>query len=750
MGQQILDPAPHSIQVNSTMSDRQNYTSQPAVCQSPTRLFRFAQLACGTAFICPVVLIPLIFSAANTHTIVIKETIAQLSTVIMILCLPLLWYIDRRKDSKRQAFPFPTLLITVLFTLLLYLFYSAHSTAAHHPRAIRELNCWVTYIILAVVSMRYASSSKRFDLYLTATVLVSAVVAGYAVSQRLGYDFFPWDDFKFGEKGIGRASASLGNPDYLAGYLVALIPLTILWAVARRGFFRIVLSGIVLLQLAALIFSYSRGGWVAAFATTILLFASLTYINWIRDPVLLRPMISRQSAIAGLAVMLVLCGILLVSMWTEITATAFRFAQIGEDTSILTRPYFWSGAFRMWASRPLFGFGIGTFLLHFTEFRDTSLSIYLPFKQWNVSHAHNEFLEILAETGLVGMLLYLAVFVLVTKVIWTAMLTRRDRANLTLIGLWAGMSGLFIHNLFTVTLRNTPSAFLLWSFAGVAVGRAVVIAGIDRKQWVWPRWILYGSMLLAIPYLFHFATRTYTGDSLIKTGIRIISELDQNESMAHNRGISERALIALHKSRRLVPDNHESNYLLGLVYFKILDYPQAIEAYKSQVELKQSFTSNRTNIGVSYAKQASLIGTNEFFPRKIKMFPDLARDCLQESVTWFENAHDSDPASPEHLNYMGISLYNLDEFARAEKAFLKAIHLAESRPFESPEKLRDVYYYLGLCRFNLKQWETSKNAFHQSVRLAKTAPFKNYIKLKTIDNHLISIQKHQQQIKTDN
>lgn len=708
-------------------------------------LVRFINLAGDFVFLLPVVLVPLVFSAANTHTIVIKETIVQISTVLLLVFLPFVWLMDRPSRERSRPFPFPALLLIALSLLLLYLYYSAYSVASGHPRSVRELYRWLAYITLAVGSIYYAANTRRFSLYLSISVIVSVAISGYAISQRLGYDFFPWDDFKFGEEGIGRASASLGNPDYLAGYLVALLPLTLIWTIARRGLSRLILGGTVILQVAALFFSYSRGGWVAAFTTLILLFASLTYINWVRDPVLFRPVISRKGAIAVLSTLLFFCCLSIFSMWNDITATAFRFARIGDDTSILTRPYFWAGALRIWLDRPLFGFGIGTFLLHFPDYRDTSLSIYLPFKQFNVSHAHNEYLEILSETGIAGLVLYALVFLVITRIVWKAMLAHREKVNLTLIGLWTGMTGLFIHNLFTVTLRNTPSAFLLWSFAGVMVGRSLALSGHLSNNKVWFHRILNLGLLIVAPFLFVYAVRTYTGDYLIKSGLRIIAELDEKQAISYNREISERALVALYKGRLLVPDNHESNYYTGLVYFKIFDYPQAIEAYQKQVDLKQSFTSNRMNIGVCYAKQADLIGSIDYFPHQVRPFPLLANQCLKESVEWFENSHQDDPTSPEHLHYMGISLFNLGDFGRAEQAFADAIEKARARPFEIPAKLRDIYYYLGLARFNLQKWEISKQAFEEALRLSNTLPFENRIKQQTIYRHLLSIQNQRQQ-----
>lgn len=654
---------------------------------------RLARLWLEGLFLLPVFLIPLLFSwnpdFANTNTIVIKETVLQWSTVNLILFIPLLIWVDYPSQWRVLLSSLPWRMLALVFALIGYLYFT-HTWTQGNARSYHEWMRWLTYLLFTGAAIPYAANARRFRLFLYTTMAASLVVSGYAVSQALGYDFFTWETFAF-EQNVRRVCSTMGNPDFLAGYLAAILPVTFSLVLTQRGRSRLWLGGLFVLQVLALILSYSRGGWIAVFVSFILFFSLLTYINWIREPVLFKPVISLRTAIGSLAIVMAFGFILTVTLWHEISAAVYRFTQLGEGHSVTTRTYFYQGAWDMWRARPFTGHGIGMFGIHFPDFRALKLSLQLPFFEWNLDHAHNEFLEILSETGLIGLLLYLGVIGIGWHWIWRGLRKNRTRANVVLIGLLCGIAGTLIHNLFTVTLRHTPSAFLLWSFLGVGVGYArsqVHIKEISLLRGAGvPAFAL--ALLAFVPALYSFTFRNYVGDTAIVRGCNTIKEIDVEKGIRFYQEKTEQILVLLHKGKRLAPDLYESYNWLGVAYDWFGDYPQQHDNYLEQYKLNPTFTTLKLNLCVSYMKQADQLNKVVFQGGMQKIFPDLTRQNLTEALKWIEQAIENDPYAPEYYHKQGRCYLALGELDKARTAFQKMLDIQEEYKLRPLEKIHN-------------------------------------------------------------
>jgi tetratricopeptide (TPR) repeat protein len=134
------------------------------------------------------------------------------------------------------------------------LYRRAQGTVAHF--------CYVLLFLILLLELRRSVQLKRLQF---ALVLTSFPVAGYAILQHFGIDSLPWDEM------IGRSAGSMGNPIFLGGYLVMVIPPTFCRII--EGFKAVPAQGeqkpdlvlicccsiALVLQLAALFYTQSRG-----------------------------------------------------------------------------------------------------------------------------------------------------------------------------------------------------------------------------------------------------------------------------------------------------------------------------------------------------------------------------------------------------------------------------------------------------------------------------------------------------------
>jgi O-antigen ligase len=196
-----------------------------------------------------------------------------------------------------------------------------------------------------------------------------------------------------GESDEGRLGGAAGNPNEIAALLVAGAALAGALVVALRGRPALRLGAAIAAPLCiyALFLTVSRGGLVALGAA--LLAAIAMGGRW------------RPAAI-GLTVVAALCTVLYFGAFASQEARA-RVTEVGSGTG---RTDIWAVGWRMVGANTLQGVGAGNF--------NTSSIHYLlepgvlrenEFVRDKPKEAHNTYLEVVAELGVVGLALFLAI-----------------------------------------------------------------------------------------------------------------------------------------------------------------------------------------------------------------------------------------------------------------------------------------------------------------------------------------------------
>ena len=77
---------------------------------------------------------------------------------------------------------------------------------------------------------------------------------------------------------------------------------------------------------------------------------------------------------------------------------------IGQDNSLTQRLRYFAGALESFKEKPILGKGIGSWEYESIKYEKPEMQSYVvPY------HAHNDFLELLAETGILGFVLYFGI-----------------------------------------------------------------------------------------------------------------------------------------------------------------------------------------------------------------------------------------------------------------------------------------------------------------------------------------------------
>ncbi len=351
---------------------------------------------------------------------------------------------------------------------------------------------------------------REIKLLLRSALLAAIGVSLYAIPERLGVS--PSCILIRGKADVScwvqdvrsRVFATFGQPNWLAAYLSMLMPLSLGFYLdelsAKKSNANItraswwLLAGTILW--IALLLTDSRSG-LLAIGVGLLVFIGLKIGNQIfgsKKPI----KTNLVSATKKLALPLVIFAAALLLIGTSFTPTLgsiiskFSSPQHQEEQSVLSpspsrttdnknilitpsekiRVIVWRGALKIWQRYPIFGSGPATFA--YSYYLDRPMMHNLV-SEWDFLYnkAHNELLDILAVSGIVGLVSYLwlsgASLFAATKLILTPKFKKHDEVNVLL----ALLTGLIAFHVSNFVGFSTVMVSILWM---------VFAAGISLKH----------------------------------------------------------------------------------------------------------------------------------------------------------------------------------------------------------------------------------------------------------------------------
>jgi O-antigen ligase len=308
--------------------------------------------------------------------------------------------------------------------------------------SIKEVVKWVEVLALYVLVAN--EMSGRWTKVLIAVFLgMGALVALQGIYQFL---------FRVGPEGFVlfgrfmRAYGTFEQPNPYGGYLGLTLPLAVGLIVAGalprqervKGWWLLWATACGALMLAALIMSWSRGAWFGFAAALIVMALAVVARS------------GRATVLGVVFAALLICFVLIAGGGKLIPPTiAQRFsdflpylgvtdvrgAEITDaNFAVLERMAHWQAALGMWTDHPWLGVGIGNYEVAYARYA-------LPLWPLALGHAHNYYLNIAAEAGVLGLTAYLFLWGAALVRSWLA--TRKARGWYW--GVALGVLGVLVH-----------------------------------------------------------------------------------------------------------------------------------------------------------------------------------------------------------------------------------------------------------------------------------------------------------------
>lgn len=401
-----------------------------------------------------IIILTLLGSMFLIHTnsrssILIKEAIYVGGAALALLVASLGMFVDGRIASAR----FSRLLAVSFILFILWMVFRYYSGI----QSVNALKYIYSAIALAgiVVVMATTFTKGNRDTVLWVMVISTCVLSIYAILQSIGVIIFPWDA---GLTQTARSSGTMGNANLLGSFSMAMLPVGagfLLSRVSISKFRYISALCFTFLCTGAIIASKTRGSLIGLFAIIVL----IPFIPFIRK--------NRKALVSLLLVFMVLIAgsvIILGSRMEELTDF--------ETGSLQVRKLIWSGTLSMITGNPILGYGPGSFQIVFPEFRNPDY--FLLGVSHNTLHAHCEYMEILVDSGIIGLLLWAAVAYSLFRIVYRKRESiipydedKKTADRWLVIGIIGGITALLAEATVSVAFRWPPSALLLALFTGL-------------------------------------------------------------------------------------------------------------------------------------------------------------------------------------------------------------------------------------------------------------------------------------------
>ncbi len=376
---------------------------------------------------------------------------------------------------------------------------------------------------------------------LNSVLITAAVVALYGVAEHFGIDKNLWvQDVQ------SRVFSTLGQPNWLAAFLVALFPLSLYFFIsniARATTMQVLKlvfgAATAVLFFLVTLYTRSRSG-LLGLAVADILFWGIVWLRTKEKKNIILPLIALHAIFA---IIVFFNGVYVdqIDKWLTFQGWRARFTHTqgtapkpqltpagtaletgGTDSGII-RSYVWQAAVSAWrgsTKNMLIGTGTETFAFAFYQYRPAGHNMT---SEWDFLYnkAHNEYLNYLATTGLFGLGSYLAIIAVYIFWFIKSQIQNTSEHKRVSLALFAGWVSILITNFFGFSVVVIQLFFFLFPALTLVLARSASSRNFNlaalKKLDVTLRWIIAGATIAAIVMLYRY----WQADTLYATGYRL-------------------------------------------------------------------------------------------------------------------------------------------------------------------------------------------------------------------------------------
>ncbi len=313
------------------------------------------------------------------------------------LCCGIYLFINRKGFKERIAFVLSSwmsiLYISFVIWAALSYFYAINPTEVLVNMA-RHFNTLFMFLHLGILIYNIKDKNRLVSIAIMGILAIEV----YAVLEQA------LEMYKAGAINPGELKGVTANRNITAFSIAIKIPYVLyLTFTSKKVWLRITYSFLVLLSLFSLSMIESRASYIAAFLIGVILLL-WTVVRYFRNKSI-KELIPNIYYLLPIILALLMNQLFFSGKGADALSRASTISISQADSSINKRLRYYEDVATHFASNPIFGVGIGNWKLSSVYYDREDIDGYIvPY------HAHSDFIQLGAELGIFGFLLYLSVF----------------------------------------------------------------------------------------------------------------------------------------------------------------------------------------------------------------------------------------------------------------------------------------------------------------------------------------------------
>ncbi len=475
-----------------------------------------------------------------------------LSYILLVLC-------NFKFIKPNQNFRFWIISITILSLIILI----SNIVNEKNDLILKQIFYWINIInISLIIYFLYQESSENFLINISKIIIIPAIIISIlGILQLVGLNIS-------GELTSSRPGSLMNTRNFVCDYLLIIIPFILFLFIISGKKSELLLYGVLILIVNFYMFSLRSR---TAFLIITFYLISLIIIRFVSKH------FNNKNYILKIFIFFT---IVLASFFLSKFELPFADPERKSMETILksfsdykyppniSRLFYYDASFKMFIENPIFGIGSGVWAGYFGKYHGDEFNDITTYNN-SAIFAHNDFLEYLGETGILGFIVFIAIFLYPILI-----LIKRIKREINYLPFLLSLVGFFIICLISFPKENINLMFIV-------IICIVISFGINENR---VRINNFNKYLLIVV-------------SLIVLGfnfLRVYSETEYISAMRYKGENKYSEMIySLEKINRYIysidPNKIPINYYLGIGYYIKGNYLMALNCFDKAIKLMPYF-----------------------------------------------------------------------------------------------------------------------------------------------------------------
>lgn len=494
-------------------------------------------------------------------------------------------------------------------------------------------------------------------------------------------------------------TSTLSNKNFFSELLLILFPVSLFGFRNDKTNFRIIYIFNLLFSLIFIFILYSIACWIAFTVSFILV--AFFYIKYGRVQKIKNTKLN--LSIILITVLLPILFFTIKNPFTSALKSKIHFAKeyllhpnltnqysVENNNSVFDRLLLVRNSLKMIKDHPFFGAGLNNWKLLFPSYGVQGTEIIVS-GGMNFEHPHNDYLLIVAEQGIIGLLIYLWFFIYVLNVV-LKQVRRSEKQEFIYVILWALISFMFV-SLFSYPRSRiyTPAALM------ILIG--YLFSGNNSQT----------NQLFTIKKYYFILFSMISFCSLIVFWSRLQSEIAAKDMMVsrvkQNFARVIRSANTINQYFYPVEINTTSiEWYIGMANFYSRNIPEALIHFQRAFQITPYHLRTLNDLATTYEQNGQPDKAIQFYTKAIQVSPSFDEGRLNQIATYFnQNMIDSALFNIQRLNLTTLSQNNFEKYVGFADVIIMR-KLADSALVNKNSAYMDRYYEIVRDHYSLNQY----------------------------------------------